>query len=124
MDFSSARTCLPPPPAVAATDGTQGDRHRDRVEPGQARPRATGGHGAAVVIDFAGASHWDKNIAALAPDGRLVMLSFLSGRELEKVDIGPLLFKRLRVQGTTLRARSVPYQADLVTGAALSLMFM
>jgi NADPH:quinone reductase-like Zn-dependent oxidoreductase len=76
--------------------------------------RATGGHGADVVIDFVGASHWDKNIVALAPDGRMVMLSFLSGRELEKVDLGPLLFKRLRIQGTTLRARSVPYQADLV----------
>jgi hypothetical protein len=44
----------------------------------------------------------------------MVMLSFLSGRELEKVDLGPLLFKRLRIQGTTLRVRSVPYQADLV----------
>jgi NADPH:quinone reductase-like Zn-dependent oxidoreductase len=76
--------------------------------------RATGGHGADVVIDFVGASHWDKNIAALAPDGRMVMLSFLSGRKLEKVDLGPLLFKRLRIQGTRLRARSVPYQADLV----------
>jgi NADPH:quinone reductase-like Zn-dependent oxidoreductase len=43
----------------------------------------------------------------------MVMLSFLSGRELEKVDLGPLLFKRLRIQGTTLRACSVPYQADL-----------
>jgi NADPH:quinone reductase-like Zn-dependent oxidoreductase len=69
----------------------------------------TDGHGADVVINFAYASRWDKNIAALSPDGRVVMLSFLSGRELEKVDPGPLLFKRLRIQGTTLRARSVPY---------------
>jgi hypothetical protein len=76
--------------------------------------RATGGHGADVVIDFVGASHWDKNIVALAPDGRMVMLSFLSGRDLEKVDLGPLLFKRLRIQSTPLRARSVPYQVDLV----------
>jgi NADPH:quinone reductase-like Zn-dependent oxidoreductase len=66
------------------------------------------------MIDFVGAWHWDKNIAALAPDGRVVMLSFLSGRELEKVDLGPLLFKRLRIQDTTLRACSVLYQADLV----------
>jgi NADPH:quinone reductase-like Zn-dependent oxidoreductase len=55
-----------------------------------------------------------QNIAALAPDGRMVILSFLSGRELEKVHLGPLLLKRLRLWGTTLRARSVPYQADLV----------
>jgi hypothetical protein len=38
----------------------------------------------------------------------MVMLRFLSGRALEKVDLGPLLLKRLRIQGTTLRARSVP----------------
>jgi NADPH:quinone reductase-like Zn-dependent oxidoreductase len=56
----------------------QGDRHRDCVEPAQARPCATCGQGADVVIDFVGASHWDKNIAALAPDGRVVMLSFLT----------------------------------------------
>jgi NADPH:quinone reductase-like Zn-dependent oxidoreductase len=54
--------------------------------------RVTGGHGADVAIDFVGASHWDKNIAALAPDGRMVMLNFLSGRVLEKVHLGPLLF--------------------------------
>jgi hypothetical protein len=44
-------------------------------------------------------AYWDKHIAALAPDGRMVMLRFLSGRALEKVDLGPLLFKRLRIQG-------------------------
>jgi NADPH:quinone reductase-like Zn-dependent oxidoreductase len=66
------------------------------------------------VIDFVGASHWDKNIAALTTDGRMVMLRFLSRREREKVELGPLLFKRLRIQGKMLRARSVPYQADLV----------
>jgi hypothetical protein len=95
---SLVRTGLPPPPAIATTDGAQGDRHRDCVEPGQARlphvrapekrdggreletqdfdkevERVTGGHGADVVIDFVSASHWDKNIAALAPDGRMVM---------------------------------------------------
>jgi NADPH:quinone reductase-like Zn-dependent oxidoreductase len=87
----------PAPPTDAATDGTQGDRHHDRVESGQARPCATGEHGADVVIDLVGASYWDNNIAALAPGGRVVMLSFLSGRQLEKVDLGPLLFKRLRI---------------------------
>jgi hypothetical protein len=44
----------------------------------------------------------------------MIMLRFLSGRELEKVDLGPLLLKRLRIQGTTLGARSVPYQANLI----------
>jgi hypothetical protein len=71
------------------------------------------------VLDFIGASRWERNTPALAPDGRVGMLNCSA----EKVDLGPLLFKRLRIQGTTLGARSVPYQADLV-GAALSPMFM
>jgi hypothetical protein len=44
----------------------------------------------------------------------MVMPRFLSGRELEQVDLGPLLSKRVRIQGTTLRTCSVSYQADLV----------
>jgi hypothetical protein len=135
----SAHTCLPPPPAVAETDRAQGDRYRDRVELGQARLRHVqalhGRDGGRALqdaglrpggrardgrarrgrlIDVVGASHWNNDIASLAPDGCMVMLSFLSGRELEKVDSGPLLFKRLRILGTTLRARSVSYQPDLI----------
>jgi hypothetical protein len=34
---SSAHTCLPPPPAVPATDSVQDDRHRNRVEPEESR---------------------------------------------------------------------------------------
>ena len=40
---------------------------------------ATGGKGADVVIDFVGQSHWQKNIDALAYDGRMTMLALLSG---------------------------------------------
>ncbi len=31
------------------------------------------------------------------------------------VDISPLLLKRLRIQGSTLRTRSIDYQTDLIT---------
>jgi NADPH:quinone reductase-like Zn-dependent oxidoreductase len=72
-------------------------------------------HGADVVIDFVGQSHWPKNIDALGLDGRMVMLAFLSGAIVDKVDLGPLLRKRISVHGTTLRARSVPYQAELIS---------
>lgn len=40
---------------------------------------ATGGKGANVVIDFVGQSHFNKNIDALAVDGRMTMLALLSG---------------------------------------------
>jgi NADPH:quinone reductase-like Zn-dependent oxidoreductase len=39
----------------------------------------TNGEGVNLIIDFVGKSHWDKNIASLAIDGRMVLLSFLSG---------------------------------------------
>jgi hypothetical protein len=59
------------------------------------------------VIDFVGASHWGKTIARFVPDERVVKLSVLSGRELEKADLGLLLFKRFRIQGTTLCANGL-----------------
>lgn len=39
----------------------------------------TGGKGVNVVIDFVGQSHFNKNLEALAFDGRMVMLGLLSG---------------------------------------------
>ncbi len=39
----------------------------------------TGGKGVNVVIDFVGQSHFNKNLEALAVDGRMTMLSLLSG---------------------------------------------
>jgi NADPH:quinone reductase-like Zn-dependent oxidoreductase len=41
--------------------------------------KATGGRGADVVIDFIGQSHWERNIEALAVDGRMVMLALMGG---------------------------------------------
>jgi len=76
--------------------------------------KTTGGKGVDVIIDFVGQSHWHKNIDALAVDGRMTMLGLLSGGEVEKFSLGPLLYKRLRIQGSTLRARSPAYQGDLV----------
>ncbi|KAI5479138.1 quinone oxidoreductase [Pseudohyphozyma bogoriensis] len=71
--------------------------------------------GVNVVIDFVGQSYWEKNIASLARDGRMVLLGFLSGFVTEKpLDMGPILYKRLRIQGTTLRSRTLEYQSNLL----------
>ncbi|KZV70381.1 quinone oxidoreductase [Peniophora sp. CONT] len=75
---------------------------------------ATGGHGADVVIDMVGQSHWERNIKAMAVDGRMTILAFMSGNEVPKVNLVPILIKRLRIQGSTLRARDVEYKARLV----------
>ncbi|KAH7919471.1 quinone oxidoreductase putative [Leucogyrophana mollusca] len=76
--------------------------------------KITEGNGVDVVIDFVGQSHWHKNIDSMAVDGRMTMLATLSGNDVPSVNLWPILYKRLRIQGSTLRARSPEYQADLV----------
>lgn len=75
----------------------------------------TDGKGIDVVIDFVGRTHWQKNIASMARDGRMTMLALMSGNVVPEVDLGPLLYKRLRIEGSTLRSRSAEYQADLIS---------
>lgn len=73
----------------------------------------TGGKGVDVVIDYVGKDYFQKNIDVAAKDGRIVLLAFLSGSIVEKVDISGLLRKRVRVEGSTLRSRDVEYQGKL-----------
>ncbi|KAH9924685.1 quinone oxidoreductase [Epithele typhae] len=74
----------------------------------------TSGKGVDIVIDMVGQSHWQKNIASLAFDGQMALLAFLSGSVVKEVDLAPVIFKRLRIQGSTLRARSADYHAELI----------
>ncbi|KAF8904052.1 hypothetical protein CPB84DRAFT_1773263 [Gymnopilus junonius] len=76
---------------------------------------ATENKGADVVIDFVGRTHFNKNIDSMAVDGRMTMLSFLSGAIVESVNLSPILYKRLHIEGSTLRARTLEYQANLIT---------
>ena len=75
---------------------------------------ATGGRGVDIIIDFIGQSYFQGNLNTAARDGRVVLLGLMSGLKLpEGVDIGPLLFKRLRVEGSTLRSQDEEYQRRL-----------
>ncbi|KAK0497355.1 quinone oxidoreductase [Armillaria luteobubalina] len=74
----------------------------------------THGNGVDVILDFVGQTHWKGNIDALAVDGRMTIFALLSGYTIPSMDLRPFLFKRLRVQGSTLRSRSLEYQADLI----------
>ncbi|KAI0653539.1 hypothetical protein C8Q70DRAFT_1059251 [Cubamyces menziesii] len=76
--------------------------------------KITNGKGVDVIIDVVGQSHWHKNIDSLAFDGRMTLLATLSGDEVSKFSLRPILYKRLRIQGSTLRARSEDYQAQLI----------
>ncbi|MEB3070616.1 NAD(P)H-quinone oxidoreductase [[Mycobacterium] vasticus] len=62
--------------------------------------------GADVILDIMGAAYLDRNIDALANDGRLVVIGMQGGVKGE-LNIGKLLAKRAGVIGTTLRGRPV-----------------
>lgn len=66
-----------------------------------------------MVIDPVGQSHFQQNIKVAATDGRIVILALLSGNVVKEVDLGPILYKRLRIEGTTLRSRTLGYQEVL-----------
>lgn len=65
---------------------------------------ATDGRGADVILDNMGAKYLDRNIDALATEGRLVVIGMQGGTKAE-LDISKLLRKRGAIIATTLRSR-------------------
>jgi putative PIG3 family NAD(P)H quinone oxidoreductase len=60
--------------------------------------------GVDVILDPVGAGYLDDNLECLRLGGRLVLIGLMSGARTE-LDMGKLMMKRLRVIGSTLRAR-------------------
>jgi putative PIG3 family NAD(P)H quinone oxidoreductase len=67
---------------------------------------ASEGVGADVILDIIGAAYLDRNLDALASDGRLVIIGMQGGVKGE-LNLGKLIAKRARVIGTALRGRPV-----------------
>jgi putative PIG3 family NAD(P)H quinone oxidoreductase len=65
---------------------------------------ATGGHGADVILDIMGAAYLDRNVDALAADGRIANIGMQGGLRAE-LNLGKLMPKRGTIISTTLRAR-------------------
>jgi putative PIG3 family NAD(P)H quinone oxidoreductase len=78
---------------------------------------ATDGHGADVILDIIGASYLARNIAALAPDGRIANIGMQQGRKAE-LDFGALMAKRGAIISTSLRARPRAQKASIVAAVA------
>ena len=78
---------------------------------------ATGGHGADVILDIIGAGYLARNLAALAPDGRIANIGLQQGRTAE-LDLSLLMSKRGTIMSTTLRARPAAQKASIVEAVA------
>ena len=61
--------------------------------------------GANLILDMVGGSYIEKNIKALADDGRLVQIAFLQGPKVS-LNFAELMVRRLTLTGSTLRPQS------------------
>ncbi|QDY77876.1 NAD(P)H-quinone oxidoreductase [Streptomyces qinzhouensis] len=75
--------------------------------------RATNGDGADVVLDIMGAEYLDRNVRALAVNGRLAVIGLQSGVKGE-LNLATLLGKRAAITATSLRARPLKEKAAIV----------
>ncbi|GEC08128.1 NAD(P)H quinone oxidoreductase [Streptomyces spinoverrucosus] len=75
--------------------------------------QVTAGAGADVILDNMGAKYLDRNVQALAVNGRLAIIGMQGGVKGE-LNIGALLNKRAAISATSLRARPLDEKAAIV----------
>ncbi len=73
----------------------------------------TNQEGVDLILDFVGASYWEKNIESLKKDSRLILIGTLGGSIVKEVNLLELLTKRVTLKGTLLTPRSDAYKAKL-----------
>jgi len=61
--------------------------------------------GANLILDMVGGDYIPRNVRALADDGRLVQIAFLSGPKVE-LNFAQVMARRLTITGSTLRPQS------------------
>ena len=60
-----------------------------------------------------GATYFQRNIRALAIDGRLVQIAFLQGAKVAEFDLTPVMTRRLTITGSTMRPRSTAQKGEI-----------
>jgi len=68
--------------------------------------------GANVVLDIVGGPNVEKNFKAANHDGRIIQLAFALGSKVE-INLMPVMLKRLRYTGSTLRTRTAEFKASV-----------
>ncbi|MDZ4136304.1 MAG: NAD(P)H-quinone oxidoreductase, partial [Paracoccaceae bacterium] len=61
--------------------------------------------GVDLILDMVGGSYLPRNVRALADDGRLVQIAFLTGPKVE-LNFAEVMMRRLTITGSTLRPQS------------------
>ena len=74
----------------------------------------TDGKGVDVILDMVGGETVQRNISSLARDGRMVFIAFLQGSKVN-LDLMPVMLKRLRITGSTLRPQTSEQKAAIAS---------
>ncbi len=72
----------------------------------------TQGRGVDVILDMVGGPYVEKNLRALAIEGRLVQIAFLQGSKVT-LDLAHVMMRRQTITGSTLRPRPVADKAAI-----------
>ncbi len=75
----------------------------------------TDGKGVDLILDMVGGSYIGRNIKALATDGRLVQIGFMSSEFMASVDFRRIMVRRLTLTGSTLRPRTVEEKGQIAS---------
>ncbi|MBT5602906.1 MAG: NAD(P)H-quinone oxidoreductase [Gammaproteobacteria bacterium] len=94
---------------LGATDGF--NRHNGSFL--QAAKKFSGAGGTDVILDPVGGAYLQDNLEVLGLYGRLVLIGLMGGSSRE-INLGQLMVKRLRVIGSTLRARSLSEKSAIM----------
>lgn len=62
--------------------------------------------GVDIILDMIGGAYFQRNLSALAKDGCLSIIAFLGGPKVENANLMPIMLKRLKVTGSTMRPRT------------------
>lgn len=69
--------------------------------------------GVDVILDFIGASYWQKNLRCLKEDSQWILIGTLGGSTVKELDLTALMAKRVTLKATLLTPRSDDYKARL-----------
>ena len=76
--------------------------------------QVTGGRGVDLILDIVGGDYIARDLAALAVEGRLVVIGFMGG-DTATLDFRRILGRRLTITGSTLRPRTVAEKGEIAT---------
>ena len=62
-------------------------------------------NGIDIILDPVGGKYFEDNLSVLSMEGRLLLIGLMGGTK-SQIDLGPILMKRQKIIGSTIRARS------------------